>query len=90
MEVWPIKEGLENITHIRLLMIILKQHMNLRIFQFYLLWIEDQSHQTLKFSMGKANQYNLNLNEGEKKLLILHSQLVHIGFGKIKYLSHNG
>ena len=53
-------------------MIILKHHMNLRIFQFYLPGIDDQSQKALEAYLGEANQYNLNLNEGEKEILIFH------------------
>ena len=46
-----------------IMMIMLKHHINLYIFQFYLTSIEDQSHQALEAYLDKANQCNLNLNE---------------------------
>ena len=71
-------------------MIMLKNHINLHIFQFYLSGSQDKSHQALAASLNEANQQNLKLNQGEKELLISQLQLVHISFGKIKYLSLNG
>ena len=71
-------------------MIMIKHHINLHILKFYLPGSEDKADQASEASLDGANQWNLNLNEGDKELLISHLRLVHIAFGKIKHLSLNG
>ena len=90
LEVWTNKLGWGKVPHIIQLTIILNHRSNFPIFQFYLNRSEYQAHQALETSLGDANQENLHINVGEKDLLRLQFQLVHIVFGHIKCLDHNG